>query len=156
MLIPCYEHIIHRFAAPRNTPPRSISADGRGLRVASRHTLSTHARLITSGRGIGDETLTNFRESPVCELRGIPIPRTLVHKGKRMGHRTKLRPVLGRAASVAGATLERLKARLQVRWRNCSIVDQVAELVGIGIQVVILLEAIPILDVLPAVVRANA
>src|SRR5215212_3889544 len=70
--------------------------------------------------------------------------------------RTKLRPVLGRAASGAGATPERLKARSQVRWRNCSIVDQVAQLVGIGIQVVILLEAVPILDVLPAVVRANA
>jgi nucleotide-binding universal stress UspA family protein len=51
--------------APRNTPWRIFCAYGRWLRVASRHThslysLYSHARLITSGRWIGDETLTNF------------------------------------------------------------------------------------------------
>jgi hypothetical protein len=93
-----------------------------------------------------------FLDLRLDEVRRINLPRTRVNKGKRKGHRMKLRPVLGRAASVADATLERLKARSQVRWRNFSIVDQVAELVGIGIQVVILLQAVSILDVLPAVV----
>jgi hypothetical protein len=98
----------------------------------------------------------NFLEVHLDEVRRINLPRTRVNKGKRKGHRMKLRPVLGRAASVAGATLERFKARSQVRWRNFSTVDQVAELVGIGIQVVILLQAVSIFDVLPAVARANA
>jgi hypothetical protein len=42
-----------------------------------------------------------------------------VNRGKRMGHRTKLRTVLGRATSCARAALERFQTCGQIhRWRG--------------------------------------
>jgi len=54
MRMPCYEHTIHRFAAPRNIPWRRIPADGRRPRVVLRHALLLPALLP-----MGDESRMN-------------------------------------------------------------------------------------------------
>ena len=50
MRMPCYEHIIYRFATPRNTPWMMYSPCRRRSPVLLCVTLATHACLLTSER----------------------------------------------------------------------------------------------------------
>src|ERR671914_1997302 len=74
-------------------------------------------------------------ECRLGDLWRITLPDTSVNRSKSIGHRTKLRPILGRATSCACAALERFQACGQVRrWRGGVV--GVEEFVGIGLQVV--------------------
>src|SRR5215213_1282392 len=66
MRIPCYEHTIHRFAAPRNTPWNIICADGRSPRVALRRSLMP--ALLPEGDEFRMNSLRNFLEFHAGEV----------------------------------------------------------------------------------------
>jgi len=60
--------------------------------------------------------------SPEIGFPRRPHPGSSVNRGKRMGHSTKLRPVLGRATSCACAALERFQTCDQVPRRRGGVV----------------------------------
>ena len=65
MRIPCYEHTIHRFAAPRNTSSKKYCACRRRSPVLDCATRClSHARLVSKGQGIPNEFLAQLPRNP--------------------------------------------------------------------------------------------